>query len=638
MSEDEEEYRHKKKKKNKNIESEDEEGEGEGEEDEENEEEEDSNSNNNKKRKNRKKPKMSDDTESDKNSSNEEEEKENSQEHASIQINLKQNKNTSNEKEEINNDNNNIKENNENEGNKENKKSEAEFIAQIEGLENEIKLEKAINNKLKDSINPEEIRKLKDDLNEKNNMLEKLMSTNKKQQSALTLLTRQLVKENKKRLKLKSPESQGTKSDDGTERSTKEGTKLDAINIVLKVKDKELFNATNKMNVLKSENEGLKKLLYENEDYNNNINMEDKAKEMSDKIEKSTKEKNLLIKQLKSHKKCIEEQKSYNEQYDNLKEELKDIKKHIQIVRNETQKLINHHQKRIINISISNKNNICEGYSSQNNKNKIGTCSSPNIHLNKNKKIITNTMGNKKGIILPLITSQTISQNESILTDSFTKKLKEYLGDEDEYDTLINKISNIEKSRKLIENKHKNELKQFNSQIISLDEQYKLLNCDSKGSNCNIRVLKYKLNTIKGDNRQQSKKFNELKKELFTKSNISKEKDYEISLLIGQINSLRNLANYSNVEIPQDEISNYINKIKQEKIMETNEDENENDKEKEKEVIKKKDNNDNKNKNKVEESIQADFPDSDYYNENEEYEQDEEVVKNNNKYKGNNKK
>ena len=630
MSEDEEEYRHKKKKKYKNIESEEGEGEEKG-----NEEEEDSNSNNNKKRKNRKNPKMSDDTENDKNSSNEEEEKENSQEHANIEINLKQNKNISNEKEETNNDNNNIKENNENEGNKENKKSEAEYIAQIEGLENEIKLEKAINNKLKDSINPEEIRKLKDDLNEKNNMLEKLISTNKKQQSALTLLTRQLVKENKKRLKLKSPESQGAKSDDGTERSIKEGTKLDAINIVLKVKDKELFNATNKMNVLKSENEGLKKLLYENEDYNNNINMEDKAKEMSDKIEKSTKEKNLLIKQLKSHKKCIEDQKSYNEQYDNLKEELKDIKKHIQIVKNETKKLINHHQKRIINISINNKNNICEGFTSQNNKNKIGTCSSPNIHLNKN--ILTNAMGNKKGIILPLITSQTINQNESILTDSFTKKVKKYLDDEDEYDTLINKISNIEKSRKLIENKHKNELKQFISQIISLDEQYKLLNCDSKGSNCNIRVLKYKLNTIKGDNRQQSKKFNELKKELFIKSNISKEKDYEISLLIGQINSLRNLANYSNVEIPQDEISNYINKIKQEKIMETNEDENENDKEKEKEVIKK-DNKDNKNKNKVEESIQADLPDSDYYNENEEYEEDEEVVKNNNKYKENKKK
>ena len=615
MSDEEEEYR----KKHKNIESEDEEDEEENEE-----EEEDSNNINNKKRNNKKKRKTSEDSESDKNSINEEEEKENSEDNASIKINLNENKNMVNEKEEINNEDN----------NKENKKSEAEYIAQIEGLENEIKLEKTINNKLKDNANPEEIQKLKDDLNEKNNMLERLISTNKKQQSALTLLTRQLVKENKKRLKLKSPETQGTKNDEGTDRSNKEGTKLDAINIVLKVKDKELFNATNKMNVLKSENEGLKKLLYENEDYNNNINMEDKAKEMNDKIEKSTTEKNLLMKQLKSHKKCIEEQKSYNEQYDNLKEELKDIKKNIQNVKNETKKLLSHHQKKIINISVNNnKYNIYEGFHSNNtnNKYKNGTSSSPNIHLNKNKKTIANTMGNKKGIILPLITSQTINQNESILTENFTKKVKEYLEDEDEYETLINKISNIEKSRKLIENKHKNELKQFNSQIVNLDEQYKLLNCDSKGSNCNIRVLKYRLNTIKGDNRQQSKKLNELKKELYSKTNISKEKDYEISLLIGQINSLRHLANYSNIEIPQDEISNYINKIKNEKVMEISE--NENEKEKDDSNKKK----DNKNQNKVEESIQADFPDSEYYDD-EEYEKDPEVVKNNNKYKEKNKK
>ena len=107
---------------------------------------------------------------------------------------------------------------------------------------------------------------------------------------------------------------------------------------------------------------------------------------------------------------------------------------------------------------------------------------------------------------------QTISQNESILTEDFTKKVKEYLNnEEDEYITLFNKISNLEKSKKYLETKHKNELKQFNSQISSLNEQFQLLNCDSKGSNCNIRVLKYKLNTIKGDNKQQSKKFNELK-------------------------------------------------------------------------------------------------------------------------------
>ena len=61
------------------------------------------------------------------------------------------------------------------------------------------------------------------------------------------------------------------------------------------------------------------------------------------------------------------------------------------------------------------------------------------------KKTKTNNK-NKKGIVLPLISSQTINQsqnqNESILTVEFKKKVKEYLNnDEVECMALIEKIS-----------------------------------------------------------------------------------------------------------------------------------------------------------------------------------------------------
>ena len=495
-------------------------------------------------------------------------------------------------------------------------KKATEYIAQIEELENELHLEKGINNKIKNGIKDEEILKLKNDLNQKNLMLEKLISTNKKQKTALSLLSKQLDKENKKRLRIKSPVTFLN-----TERSEMTEIKPDAVDIVLKVKDKELSNATIKMNVLKIENDGLKKLLYENEDYNNNINMEDKAKEMNDKIQKCNNEKNLLIKQLKIHKKCIEEQAQYKEQYDNLKLELKQTKSKIHDIISQTFGMISNNKK-------NEKNHLYLGMHSQDDINKsnsnrynYNTISTPNIHSKKikiknQKKINIIDSNKKKGILLPLISSQNYSnnQNESILTDSFIKKIKEYLdNDEEEYNTLINKISNIENRRKLIETKHRSELKQFNSQIVTLNEQFQLLNCDKKGTNSNIRVLRYKLNTIKGDNRQHSKKLIELKKELQEKIILSKEKDYEISLLIGQINSLRNLANITNIEIPQDDINDYINKIKKEKIYETNETE---------------DNKGNIIKSKDEESIQADFPESDNYNE-EEYEEEEEDIKNN---------
>ena len=605
MSDDEEDYRYKRKRKNYNSENDDEEEEAE--ENEEIEEEPENNDNkiviNKVEEKNNKKN-----------------EKINKEEVETEKINIQSNSNKNNN----------------------NKKIEAEYIAQIEELENEIILEKNINLKLKGNYNQDEVKKLTNELIEKNSMLEKLISTSKKQKSALNLLTKKLDKENKKRLKLKSKDILRNDNNDDTD-SDKESKKTRAVDIVLKVKDKELFNATNKMNILKSENEGLKKLLFENEDYNNNINMEDKTKEMNDKIVKFSEEKNSLIKQLKFHKKCLEEQKEYNEKYDNLKEELKQIKKDIQKVRSQTFKLINDNQNRNKNSSSSsnNDNYLYLGLHSQNSINTNtryhkGTISTPNIHLNRTKiKNIKklNLSKDKKGVVLPLITSQTISQEESILTENFKKKVKDYLdNDEEEYITLINKISNLENSRKIIETKHKSELKQFNSQISSLNEQFQLLNCDSKGSNCNIRVLKYKLNTIKGDNKQHSKRLNELKKELLSKLNISKEKDYEISLLIGQINSLRNLANYSNIEIPKDDINEYIEKIKQEKETEVN------DKSEEEKKSNIKNENNYKEKSKMEESIQADFPESeDYNNDDDEYDE-EEVVKNDNKFKRKNKK
>ena len=235
------------------------------------------------------------------------------------------------------------------------------------------------------------------------------------------------------------------------------------------------------MNVLKSENEGLKKLLYENEDYNNNINMEDKSKEMNDRIEKCTTEKNLLQKQLKVHKKCLEEQNEYNMQYNSLKDELKQIKKNIQNVRSETMKLMNTNS----NQSRTNiKNNLSIGVLSQEGLNKKSnrynsiTSPSSNVNITKSQKKLIKTSNNNRKVVLPLISvSRTINQNkeESILNEDFTTKLKEYLEKEDEYISLITKIKNIEQSRRLIEAKHRNELKQFNSQLASLDEQYKIL-------------------------------------------------------------------------------------------------------------------------------------------------------------------
>ena len=451
------------------------------------------------------------------------------------------------------------------------RKGKLDYLALIEELKNEIEVEKKVNLAIKSDINNDLFTTLQQNLSSKKIMLEKFKQTCKKQNSALNLLSKDLDKENKKRFRIKSQIfgylSKNEKSENNRNLSQKK-----AADIVLKVKEKELYNALNIMNALKSENEELKKILYENDDYNNNINMEDKSRAINEKIKELIKEKNDLEKQLKVHKKCIEEQNKYNDQIDNLNEELKELKDNIQKIRNKTQSLIINNSKNNFNLNLSlNKNgNLKLNLNSPTNRNINASCSTPNMLANKYK--IKNL---KRGIVLPLITAQKLKQNESVLTDYFKSKVRDYLNnDEEEYITLIEKIKNLESNRKILENKHKNELKQFDSQLVLLDEQFKILKWDSKGTNCNIRILKYRLNVIKGENKSNLKKLNELMKQLQTKIKLSEEKDHEITLLAGEISSLKKYGKYGNIKIPKDEASDYIDKLIQEREEKLNKNEN----------------------------------------------------------------
>ena len=88
------------------------------------------------------------------------------------------------------------------------------------------------------------------------------------------------------------------------------------------------------------------------------------------------------------------------------------------------------------------------------------------------------------------------------MSDEFYSKLQKYYEDrKNEYELLIDKNKKTENSRNFNENKHKNEINQFNIQISTLDEQFKILNSEGKGNSSNIRVLKYYLNTSKNESK-----------------------------------------------------------------------------------------------------------------------------------------
>jgi len=81
-----------------------------------------------------------------------------------------------------------------------------------------------------------------------------------------------------------------------------------------------------------------------------------------------------------------------------------------------------------------------------------------------------------------------------------------------------------ENSRNFIENKHKSVLKQFNTQILNLNEQFKILNNDGKGKKYNIGGLKYKINIGRNETKLFLVEINKLKTKLDFVLNLSKER------------------------------------------------------------------------------------------------------------------
>ena len=429
--------------------------------------------------------------------------------------------------------------------------NEDEYIAMIEGLENELLIEQYITKSLKkDPDFNEEINKLKSELNSKNNKLEQLKIINKKQENTLIEFKSKLKKEiNKKAMNNK------VIINNENIKNIKEVSKNEAINNAIKLKDSALINVINKMNSLKKENEELKKKIYQNEStyncsHNNNTNYEDSSQKNLEKIVFLQNEIKLLNKQLLEHNKCIEEQNMANKEYNNLKNELKLLKINNQEIKNK----IKEFERKILNIEINDINN------NTNNINYLTIKKNNIIAMNiasKRLSSIRNTSYSKtiqksqKQNLLPIISIQPLvpntynylynqNSNKSILTEDFLKRTKKFFNNEYEYYSLINKIKNIENSRNngMGDNIPDRELKKYITQFVATDRK-KLFNLDGNEMDSNIKMMNYKLNTLKDENKLQNKKIEELQKNLDNIKNIGKEKDNEISLLLNKINSMK---------------------------------------------------------------------------------------------------
>ena len=199
-----------------------------------------------------------------------------------------------------------------NNSNKEDKKDHSYYLSIISNLQSEIEQEKnKIIPKVEKTKLDEQYELLQNELNKKEEMLKKLQSTNKKQKKALDSLTNRLNEENNKNKenKLIDREEKAFKANERKKIKWEE--------------NKELDNATKIMKELRMENISLVKLLFENKDYTDNINLGNLNKEMKEQLEKKIEEKRLLTEQLKSHLECKDEQKKLKEEMKTLINQLK---------------------------------------------------------------------------------------------------------------------------------------------------------------------------------------------------------------------------------------------------------------------------------------------------------------------------
>jgi len=444
-------------------------------------------------------------------------------------------------------------------------KTRDDYLAQIEQLENELILEKKISESLEDdNQNSKEILRLQNHLIEKDDKLNQLMMTNQRQEEALSVLKRQLDKvqnknKNKNRILLTTNFSNPNIFNGHNkkifqnkrlilgQRKNSDESKNEAINIIMKIKEKAINVAVNRMNVIKKENEILKKELYKNDDYTNKLGLENFSNENKKKIEKSNFEIKILNNQLEEHKKCLNERELLNREYSELKLNLQEIKHKIKNVKNSIR------AKEIDLNRINNSDTVDDSISNNNishRSNVTKTITSPFQQRPSRNINQFNISKSYKNTILPIISPNSTKFEKNILSEDFYSKLKShYNGRENEYEAILEKITETENSRNFIENKHKNEIRQFNTQILTLDEQFKILNNEGKGNGSNIRVLKYRLNTVRNEVKHLFNQIQKLKTKLDFTLKMSKERDYEIFLLKGQISSLKNLNKPEEKEI-----------------------------------------------------------------------------------------
>ena len=370
----------------------------------------------------------------------------------------------------------------------------------------------------------------------------------------------------------------------------KEENKQNPLDIVLKVKDKELKNATQLIEILRKDNEQLNKNLENYSEFKNVLDLQDKLKVKERENASLQQEIKLLNRSLEEHKKCSQIKASLENEVKTVKEEyriLKDSVKTQQSKKSEDEKT--HHK--LVEQYFTLKKEFEKMKNSANVKDIKDTQAIDKLLNQAEKKKVKNF--NHDSGVLEVLNSEdvetprrnlqkkteknsksgtVIQKSKKNLTEEEKQKLfsleerakLEKVFSKADLDKLEKKYDVMEYSKHSVQNKHKSDLKVFTRKFSEQEEKLEFMNLQLKEVDQKYKINQFQINEYKNEHRAYQRKILELQGQMDTFNSNLKEKEQENKILMNQLNSLRKIVKHNALPPMDSELAKHLEKIKSE--------------------------------------------------------------------------
>jgi hypothetical protein len=328
--------------------------------------------------------------------------------------------------------------------------------------------------------------------------------------------------------------------------------KENPLEIIIKMKEKEIKNTVQLMEVLRKNNEQLNKNLdnYTNvnfiTDLQNKLNMKEKEnQELLVEIK-------ILNRGLEEHKRCIKTKKDGEEEYKNLKDELRKAKEVNKEIQGKLKEEIGRHTKTKDSL-INLKREVDESKRHKNiniNDSEAVRKLNSNIELDK-KKIFT--LNHDAGITNmyeyenPILKRSISKPKENVNLNRSLDKPERKIYSKDDNEGFEKRIETLEKSKQSMENKYKSEIKALTKKNQLQEDQIEYISNQYKESEQKNKILQYQSNDYKNEKKVYQRKVNELQAIIDKLTNSLKEKEQENNIVTGQLKEIKKFTKHNAV-------------------------------------------------------------------------------------------